>query len=89
MIRAMWTAATGITVRQINVDTIAHNLANVNTNSFKRSARSLRICSIRFSDFLVLARSNVGVFPGRYQVEPEVRPTTVGSLQGNMRQTNN
>ena len=37
MIRAMWTAATGMTAQQINVDTIAHNLANVNTNSFKRS----------------------------------------------------
>ena len=37
MIRAMWTAATGMTAQQINVDTIAHNLANVNTSAFKRS----------------------------------------------------
>ena len=27
MIRAMWTAATGMTAQQIDVDTIAHNLA--------------------------------------------------------------
>ena len=37
MIRAMWTAATGMTAQQLNVDTIANNLANVNTNAFKRS----------------------------------------------------
>ncbi|HAN48101.1 MAG TPA: flagellar basal body rod protein FlgG, partial [Nitrospira sp.] len=33
MIRAMWTAATGMTAQQLNVDTIANNLANVNTNA--------------------------------------------------------
>ena len=37
MNRAMWTAATGMTAQQINVDTIANNLANVNTTGFKRS----------------------------------------------------
>ena len=37
MIRAMWTAASGMTAQQLNIDTIAHNLANVNTNAFKRS----------------------------------------------------
>ena len=37
MIRAMWTAPTGMTAQQINVHPVAHNLANVNTISFKRS----------------------------------------------------
>lgn len=36
MMRAMWSAASGMTAQQLNVDTIAHNLANVNTAGFKR-----------------------------------------------------
>lgn len=37
MIRAMWTAASGMAAQQLNMDVIAHNLANVNTIGFKRS----------------------------------------------------
>lgn len=37
MIRALWTAATGMTVQQINLDVVANNIANVNTHGFKRS----------------------------------------------------
>jgi len=37
MIRAMRTAATGMKAQQMNVDNIAHNLANVNTSGFKKS----------------------------------------------------
>ncbi len=37
MIRALWTAGTGMNVQQTNLDIIANNIANVNTNGFKRS----------------------------------------------------
>ena len=37
MIRSLWTAATGMNAQQFNIDTIANNLANVNTTSFKKS----------------------------------------------------
>lgn len=37
MIRALFTAATGMESQQLNVDVIANNLANVNTTGFKRS----------------------------------------------------
>lgn len=37
MLRAFSTAATGMTAQQLMVDTIANNLANINTNGFKRS----------------------------------------------------
>lgn len=37
MIRGLWTAATGMTAQQLNLDVIANNLANVNTTGFKRS----------------------------------------------------
>ena len=35
MMRALYTASTGMIAEQTNVDTISHNLANVNTNGYK------------------------------------------------------
>jgi flagellar basal-body rod protein FlgG len=37
MIRALYTAASGMNAQQANMDNIAHNLANVNTVGFKKS----------------------------------------------------
>jgi flagellar basal-body rod protein FlgG len=37
MIRSLWTAATGMAAQQLNMDVIAHNLANANTTGYKRS----------------------------------------------------
>ncbi len=45
MIKAMRTAAAGMSSQQMNVDVIANNLANVNTTGFKKS-------SIEFQDVL-------------------------------------
>jgi len=36
MIRALWSAATGMKAQQTNLDVIANNLANVNTSGFKK-----------------------------------------------------
>src|SRR5260370_27319816 len=35
MIRALFSAASGMSAQQLNVDNIAHNLANANTAGFK------------------------------------------------------
>ncbi len=45
MIKAMRTAASGMSAQQMNVDTIANNLSNVNTTGFKKS-------KIEFQDVL-------------------------------------
>jgi flagellar basal-body rod protein FlgG len=37
MLRALWTAGTGMSVQQVNLDVIANNIANVNTNGYKKS----------------------------------------------------
>jgi len=37
MIRALYTAASGMNAQQANIDTVAHNLANVTTAGFKKS----------------------------------------------------
>lgn len=45
MIKAMRTAASGMTAQQMNVDNIANNLANVNTTGYKKS-------KVEFQDIL-------------------------------------
>lgn len=37
MIRSLWTASTGMTSQQLNMDVIANNLANASTTGYKRS----------------------------------------------------
>lgn len=37
MIRALWTAASGMQAQQKSIDVVANNLANVNTSGFKKS----------------------------------------------------
>ncbi len=37
MMRTLWTSATGMQAQQLTIDTIANNLANVNTSGFKKS----------------------------------------------------
>jgi flagellar basal-body rod protein FlgG len=91
MIRAMWTAAAGMTAQQLNIDTIAHNLANVNTNAFKRSRAEFADLLYQIQRMPGTSASNVGTNPAGIQVGGGVRPTTVAKewVQGNLRQTNN
>ncbi len=37
MLRALWTAASGMAVQQTNLDVIANNIANANTNGYQKS----------------------------------------------------
>ena len=37
MVRSMYSAATGMEAQQLYMDTISHNLANVNTTGYKRT----------------------------------------------------
>lgn len=53
MLNSFYIGATGMQAQQMNVDTIANNLANVNTNAFKKGR-------ISFSDLMVLEAARVG-----------------------------
>ncbi len=72
MMNSLYTAATGMAAMQMNVDTIANNLANVNTNAFKATR-------LRFEDLLYQqvgdrqaarmgAQSGMGVAPARTEL---------------------
>ncbi|MEN8907694.1 MAG: flagellar basal-body rod protein FlgG [Clostridiales bacterium] len=42
MMRALWTASTGMKSQQFNVDVISNNLANVNTTGFKKDTAEFK-----------------------------------------------
>ena len=42
MVRSLWTAATGMVAQQTNLDTIANNLANVNTQGYKTQVNEFK-----------------------------------------------
>lgn len=53
MLRAFSTAATGMSAQQLKIDNIANNLANINTNGYKRS-------HVNFQDLLYLKLREAG-----------------------------
>lgn len=91
MIRALYTASTGMTAQQLNIDTIANNLANVNTTAFKRSRAEFADLLYQIKRLPGSNASNVRVFPVGIQVGAGVRPLTVAKefTQGNLQQTGN
>ena len=42
MVRSLWTGASGMIAQQTNVDTIANNLANINTTGYKKEAAEFK-----------------------------------------------
>ncbi len=91
MLRSLFTAATGMTAQQLNVDVIANNLANVNTTGFKRSRAD-------FEDLLYQTLRQPGatqaageLIPTGVQVGMGVRPVAVSKYhsQGNYQNTEN
>jgi flagellar basal-body rod protein FlgG len=91
MIRAMWSAASGMAAQQLNIDVIANNLANVNTTGFKRSRAD-------FEDLMYQTLRQAGAttaagyqIPTGIQVGMGTRPVAVQKIfqQGDYTETKN
>lgn len=91
MLRSLYTASTGMYAQQMNVDNIAHNISNVNTNGFKKSR-------VEFQDLLyqtirqpAQAANGDTIPPTAIQVGLGVKPSAVYTVfsQGNMTPTGN
>ncbi len=87
MMRAMWSAAAGMNVQTMNMDTISNNLANVNTAGFKKARAE-------FQDLLYQTINTAGSNSSTTTTQPlsvqmghgarlsaMVRDFTTGSLQ--------
>jgi flagellar basal-body rod protein FlgG len=91
MIRALYTAATGMEAQQLNIDVIANNLANVSTAGFKKSRadfQDLLYQTLKEPGGLATGTTQV---PTGIQVGLGVRPAAIERvhLQGDFNQTTN
>ena len=91
MIRALYTAATGLEAQQLNIDVIANNLANVSTGGFKKSRADFQDLLYQTSrepggPATSTTQSSTGI-----QVGLGVRPAAVQRInaQGDFNQTTN
>ena len=85
MVRSLWTAATGMIAQQTNVDTIANNLANVNTVGYKTQVNEFK--SLLYQNIQTKTTSSDGTAkPTSAQVGLGVRNAALDSLftQGNI-----
>ncbi|MBM3810684.1 MAG: flagellar basal-body rod protein FlgG [Acidimicrobiia bacterium] len=91
MIRALFSAASGLTAQQMNVDNIAHNLANANTVGFKQRRA-------QFQDLLYQSLVQPGAAAGAQTVVPTGLQLGLGTKassneiifsQGNFQSTGN
>lgn len=91
MIRALWTASTGMEAQQMNIDVIAHNLANVNTTAFKRSRADYQDLLYQEIKTAGASSSSSTTVPTGIQVGQGVRMVSTAKMfsQGNFRQSGN
>jgi flagellar basal-body rod protein FlgG len=91
MLRGLWTSAAGMSCQQTNLDVVANNLANVNTNGFKKSR-------INFQDLMYQTLRTAGAatstgtqLPAGIQVGMGAKVVAVEKLfsQGDFSQTKN
>jgi flagellar basal-body rod protein FlgG len=91
MIRALYTAATGMQAQQLNIDVIANNLANVNTTGFKRSRADFQDLLYQTLRAPGAPTTNNTQSPTGIQVGLGARPAAVQRItqQGDFVQTGN
>ncbi len=89
MMRSLYTASTGMYAQQLNIDTIAHNMSNVNTTGYKKQR-------LEFQDLLYQTIRRPAVNPDTIQpvgldVGLGVKPAVSTTLftQGNFQNTGN
>jgi flagellar basal-body rod protein FlgG len=91
MLRAMYTAASGMEAQQLNIDTIAHNLANINTSGFK--LRKAQFQDLLYQNIRQAGAANTATtdIPVGLQVGLGTRPvaTELNFSQGDFSSTNN
>ncbi len=91
MIRSLWTAASGMNAQQMTVDVVANNLANANTNGFKKSRANFQ--DLMYQTLLIAGADTPGggQIPTGIQVGMGTKPSSVQKIftQGDYIQTGN
>src|SRR5213075_2765831 len=91
MLRALYTAATGMQAQQSNIDVIANNIANVNTTGFKQGRAEFQDLLYQNIRAAGTASSASTTFPVGLQLGLGTRQVATDRIytQGDFRQTGN
>lgn len=91
MMRSLWSAATGMTAQQLNIDVISNNLANVNTTGFKKSRAEFEDLMYQTMKIAGSATQGDNNIPVGIQVGMGVRPLAVHKFfsQGDFQNSGN
>lgn len=91
MIRALWTAASGMQAQQMNIDVVANNLANVNTSGFKKSRADFQDLMYQTLKASGSPSTNTTQIPSGIQIGLGVKPASVTKIftPGTINQTGN
>jgi len=91
MMRSLWTAASGMTGQQFNIDTISNNLANVNTTGFKQMRADFEDLLYQTQRLAGTPSTEVTVVPTGIQVGHGVKAAATQKIftQGALQATGN
>ncbi len=85
MMRSLWTAASGMRAQQVNVDTIANNVANINTIGYKTQQASFK--ALLYQNLQSKSTNNAGdekPVPAEVGLGSRVSAITASFKQGNL-----
>ncbi len=91
MMRSLWTAASGMTGQQFNIDTISNNLSNVNTTGFKQNRPDFEDLLYQTLRLAGTPATEVTLVPSGTQVGHGVRAAATQKIytQGALQNTGN
>ena len=91
MMQSLYTASTGMLGMQMQIDTTANNIANVNTIGFKKSRAEFADLMYQVTEYAGTATSDVTKSPTGIEVGLGSRPTAVNKIftEGSLKQTDN
>jgi flagellar basal-body rod protein FlgG len=91
MLRALYSASTGMLAQQTQIDTTSNNIANVNTIGYRKQRAEFSDLMYQVSEYAGTATSSTTNSPTGIEVGLGVRPTAVTKIfsQGNFQETGN
>jgi flagellar basal-body rod protein FlgG len=91
MMRSLWTAASGMTGQQFNIDTISNNLSNVNTTGFKKNRADFEDLLYQTTRMAGTPATEATVVPTGIQVGHGTKVAATQKIfqQGSLQNTNN
>jgi len=91
MVRSLWTGASGMVGQQFNIDTISHNLSNVNTTGYKKTRADFE--DLLYQNLLMAGTpsSSISNYPTGIHVGLGVKPAATQKIfmQGSLQNTSN